>query len=105
MDKKIFAFVNINTKKGVLQTILTVDKIDFSIFYKIQDVECITFYLEYYKEDAGVIKVDYELSHFTPNYYFGTRIDDYHCESYSCRIYELDEKDIVVMGKQLILEV
>ena len=90
MNRK-YVFININTKKGILQTIRKLEHLSED-FYDNEDVESFVVYNEVLTSDN---KIDHEASKFSNICYIGHKSDN-SVTTRSGRVYELFDNDIVI---------
>ena len=97
MEKIVnYIYVGYNTKKGILQSIYKYNELFDKSFNPFNGVEYIYYYHEVFNDEEGYMKIDLSKSCFSEIYYFGKRIDNNHCLSYSGSVYELNENDVVI---------
>ncbi len=89
---KSFIFINLNTKKGILQAVCDVDKISDD-FIDDERIESFVIYNEVHNEDRSI---DFDNSKFTSIYYIGTKISDNQVMTRSGNIYEIRDEDVVI---------
>lgn len=99
---KTYVFVNVSTKRGILQLVLNYDK-NTDFISNIQNIESYVFYTEVHDLVDGKYVYNMELSKFSNTYYMGYRMDDNHVISNSGKIYELSDNDEIVGFNGVIL--
>lgn len=101
---KTFAFVNVVTKKGILQLVIRLENDNLDFINDIDEIESFVLYHERYINRNGNMMIDLDASKFSPTYFIGERIDDIHCRLYDGSIREINKNDRVIYRKQRVLK-